>query len=55
MTMERASDIVSQLSGYYAIDLFEHFVQYFDLMTEEEIMDFAQMCKFAVVVDAKLI
>lgn len=49
ITMERASEIIAELSSPFSIDLFEHFVEFFDLMTEYEINEFAQMCGFLVV------
>lgn len=57
MTLERASEIVNTLRKNFpctkATDLFDHFVDVFDLETQEELEMFAAMCGYGIVREVK--
>lgn len=57
MTLERASEIVNTLRKNFpctkATDLFDHFVDVFDLKTQEELEMFAAMCGYGIVREVK--
>lgn len=53
MTLERAAELVSALRVAYpqdetATDLFAHFVDHFDLQSETQLKQFAELCGFMV-------
>jgi hypothetical protein len=53
MTLERAAELVSALRVAYpqdetAPDLFAHFVDHFDLQSETQLKQFAELCGFMV-------
>ena len=48
MTLERASELVSELTGDAKCDLFMHFVDFFSLSTESQLENFAVLCGFVV-------
>jgi hypothetical protein len=54
MTPERASDIVHNCPPPYSCDLFEHFVEYYNITNPTEITLFAVLCGFAVAKDCVL-
>jgi hypothetical protein len=56
MTLERAAELVSALRVAYpldetATDLFAHFVEHFDLQSETQLKQFAELCGFMVAVN----
>jgi hypothetical protein len=57
MTLERASEIVNTLRKNFpctkATDLFDHFVDVFNLETQEELEMFAAMCGYGIVREVK--
>lgn len=59
MTLERASEFVSALRKNFpctkATDLFDHFVDVFNLESQEELEMFAMMCGYGVVRDVKIL
>lgn len=53
MTLERAAELVSALRVAYprdetATDLFAHFVDHFDLQSEAQLKQFAELCGFMI-------
>jgi hypothetical protein len=51
MTPERASDIVYNCPAPYSYDLFEHFIEYYNVTDPKQIASFAMLCGFSIAED----
>lgn len=51
MTPERASEIVYNCSAPYSLDLFEHFVEFFNITDPRQTELFAVLCGFTIAED----